>query len=66
MHDKDPNPYSEAKLNTNLYVGLESWSKNALDFASRGSFMLAPPEEPALVVKNSLVLAWKRKKMNKT
>jgi hypothetical protein len=53
MHDKDPNPYSEAKLNTNLYVGLESWGKNALDFASRRSFMLAPPEEPALVVKNS-------------
>ena len=53
MHDKDPNPCSEAKLNTNFYFGLEPWGKYALDFPSGGSFMLAPFEESSLIIKKS-------------
>ena len=52
IHDNDPNPSSEAKLNTQFYFGLETWSKNALDFAAGGSFLLAPPGEADLIMKN--------------
>ena len=27
IHDNDPNPSSEAKLNTQFYFGVETWSK---------------------------------------
>jgi hypothetical protein len=44
MHDKDPNPCSEARLNANFHLSLESWSKKVLDFAFGESFILAPHE----------------------
>ena len=52
IHDDDPNHSSEAKINTQFYFGLETWSKNALDFAAGGSFLLAPPGEAYLILKN--------------
>ena len=51
IHDNDLNPSSEAKLNTQFYFGLETWSKNALNFPAGGSFFLAPPGEADLIMK---------------
>jgi hypothetical protein len=42
----------EGKLCLYFYYGLVPWYKNALDFASRGSFVLDSPEENSIVIKN--------------
>ena len=52
MHSKDPEPCGEEKLNLYFYYGVEPWYKNALDFASGGSFVLSSPKGASLVIKN--------------
>jgi hypothetical protein len=46
------NVYKKEKLHLYLYYGLSPWYNNALDFASRGSFVLSSPEENFTVIKN--------------
>jgi hypothetical protein len=52
MHGKDPNPCEKQKLHLYFYYGLAPWYKNALDFASGGSFVLSLQEENLIVIKN--------------
>jgi hypothetical protein len=46
------NVYEKEKLHLYFYYGLSPWYKNALDFASRRSFVLSSPEENSTVIKN--------------
>jgi hypothetical protein len=52
INSKHPNPCEKEKLHLYLFIGLEPWYKNSLDFASGGSFVLALPEENSIVIKN--------------
>jgi hypothetical protein len=44
IHKEDPNPCEKEKMHLYFYYGLGPWYKNALDFASGGSFVLSSPK----------------------
>jgi hypothetical protein len=50
MHDKVHNPCGEAKLKSEFLFWFGDWTRNVLDICKGGSFMLAPPDEDALVI----------------
>jgi hypothetical protein len=52
MNNQSLNVYENDKLHLYFHYGLSPWYKNALDFASRGSFVLSSPEENFTVIKN--------------
>jgi hypothetical protein len=52
MNNQSSNVYGKEKLHLYFYYGLAPWYKNALDFAFRGSFVLASLEENSTVIKN--------------
>lgn len=45
-----------------FYFVLKSWSKTALDFVAGGSFILAPPDDVDLVIKNLFGTSMKKAK----
>jgi hypothetical protein len=45
MNNQSLNVYEKEKLHLYFYYGLSPWYKNALDFASGGSYVLSSREE---------------------
>jgi hypothetical protein len=45
MNNQRLNVYEKEKLHLYFYYGLSAWYKNALDFASGGSFVLSSPKK---------------------
>jgi hypothetical protein len=62
MNNQILNVYEKEKLHLYFYYGLSPWYKNALDFASGGSFVLSSPEENSTVIKLCLEIREKRMK----
>jgi hypothetical protein len=52
MNNESSNTYGKEKLHLYFYYGLAPWYKNALDFASGGSFVLTSPKENSTIIKN--------------
>jgi hypothetical protein len=50
INSENPNACEKEKLHLYFYYGLAPWYKNALDFASGGSFVLSSPEENSIVI----------------
>jgi hypothetical protein len=52
MNNQSLITYGKEKLHLYFYYGLAPWYKNALDFASGGSFVLTSPKENSAIIQN--------------